>query len=185
MANKHHLPLEKENIRYVIKDSPGHKIYKEGAIVYDLTKAIDFLCKEGTSINATLEGKVVAVFNKVTKNWNKEEEPPIEHMKEEEQNGNYVVIEHNNRELSIHSHLKKDSIIVKEGEDVKTRQKIGLSGNTGWSIEPHLHYMIHDFPEENNGGYRSLAPNWEKGIESVIQNKLISHKEYQKFKNGK
>jgi len=177
--NIYRLPLKEENIEYVIKDSPGHKIYKEGTIIYDLTKAIDFLCKEGTSVNAALEGKVIVTFNNVTKNWNKEEEPPKDYMKQEEQDGNYVVLKHDNGELSIYSHMKKNSVIVKEGEYVTEGQEIGLSGNTGWSIKPHVHLMIH---KKNNGGFESLVPKFEKNAEKIINKKLIIHKEFQKLK---
>ena len=175
--------IYEKKIEYIIKDSPAHKIYRDRNKIYDLTNAIDFLCKEGNKVNASLERKVIVVFNNVTKNWNKEEEPPKKYMKAEEQDGNYVVLEHKEGELSIYSHLKKDSIIIKEGDYVKTGQKIGLSGNTGWSIEPHIHLMIHYFLEKNNRGYKSLIPKFDKQSEKVINKKLISHKEFQKLKN--
>lgn len=182
--NTYQLPINEKEIEYIIKDSPGHKIYKEEKEIYDVTKAIDFLCKEGKNVNASLEGKVVAVSNNVIKNWNKEEEPAEDYMKKEEQDGNYVVIEHKNNEFSIYSHLKKDSILVNEGELVKTGQKIGLSGNTGWSIEPHLHLMIHYFPEKGNRSYKSLIPKFEKDSEEIINKKTITHKEFQKLKKA-
>ena len=180
--NIYNIPIEERRIKYVIIDSPGHKIYRDGKKVFDGTNAIDFLCKEGTIINPSLEGRVVAIFNKVTKNWNKKEEPTKRHMKPEEQDGNYVVIEHTGGEFTIYSHMQKDSITVKEGDFVKTDKKIGLSGDTGWSIRPHVHMMIHYFPPENNGGYKSLIPRFNAKSERIIRKKLISHKEFQRLK---
>lgn len=54
--------------------------------------------------------------------------------------GNYIAIKHNGQYTTRYMHLK--SIHVKPGEKVKRGQKIGLSGNTGRSTGPHLHYEI-------------------------------------------
>ncbi len=177
--NIYHIPIREEQILHVIIDSPGHKVYKSGERVDDGTKAVDFLCKEGVSVGAGLEGRVVAVFNNVIKNWDREEEPPRRYIKPEEQDGNYVVIEHANGEFSIYSHMQKNSITVKKGDSVRTGQKIGLSGNTGWSLEPHVHMMVHYFPPKNKGGYRSLIPRFDTESEKIIRKKLISHKKFQ------
>lgn len=178
--NIYNLPAKKQDIIYVVKDSPAHKVYKKGKKVYDETKAIDFTVKENTKLHSALEGKVIITFNKVSKTWNKESEPPKEFMPEEEWDGNYVVIQHPNEEFTIYSHLKLNGIEVKEGDNVKTGQFIGYSGNAGWSMGPHVHWMPHDFPEENNGGYRSLEPRWKKGIKEFIDKKIISYKDLPK-----
>ncbi|WP_327184399.1 M23 family metallopeptidase [Streptomyces sp. NBC_01334] len=54
--------------------------------------------------------------------------------------GNAVVIKHANGVYSQYAHLS--SIHVKVGQIVKTGQKIALSGNTGNSSGPHLHFEI-------------------------------------------
>ncbi|MDL2075281.1 M23 family metallopeptidase [Streptomyces sp. GXMU-J15] len=54
--------------------------------------------------------------------------------------GNAVVIKHGNGTYSQYAHLSK--IQVKTGQVVKTGQKIALSGNTGNSSGPHLHFEI-------------------------------------------
>ncbi|MGV9452262.1 M23 family metallopeptidase [Streptomyces sp. NPDC003635] len=54
--------------------------------------------------------------------------------------GNAVVIKHGNGTYSQYAHLSK--IQVKVGQIVKTGQKIALSGNTGNSSGPHLHFEI-------------------------------------------
>jgi len=52
--------------------------------------------------------------------------------------GNYIVIEHDNKVRTRYLHLSK--ILVKKGQRVTRGQAIGLSGNTGASTGPHLHY---------------------------------------------
>ncbi|OPG06125.1 peptidase [Streptomyces sp. GKU 895] len=54
--------------------------------------------------------------------------------------GNAIVIKHGNRLYSQYAHLSR--IEVKVGQVVKTGQRIALSGNTGNSSGPHLHFEI-------------------------------------------
>ncbi|MDQ0582607.1 M23 family metallopeptidase [Streptomyces rishiriensis] len=54
--------------------------------------------------------------------------------------GNAIVIKHANGVYSQYAHLSH--INVKVGQIVKTGQKIALSGNTGNSSGPHLHFEI-------------------------------------------
>ncbi|MFF8321851.1 M23 family metallopeptidase [Streptomyces bobili] len=54
--------------------------------------------------------------------------------------GNAVVIKHANGVYSQYAHLSK--INVKIGQIVKTGQRIALSGSTGNSSGPHLHFEI-------------------------------------------
>ncbi|WP_149552714.1 M23 family metallopeptidase [Streptomyces marokkonensis] len=58
--------------------------------------------------------------------------------------GNAVVIKHGNKTYSQYAHLS--SVNVKVGQIVKTGQKIALSGNTGNSSGPHLHFEIRTTP---------------------------------------
>ncbi|MFD7698715.1 M23 family metallopeptidase [Streptomyces caelestis] len=58
--------------------------------------------------------------------------------------GNAVVIRHGNGTYSQYAHLSQ--IGVKAGQVVKTGQKIALSGNTGNSSGPHLHFEIRTTP---------------------------------------
>ncbi|WP_327695556.1 M23 family metallopeptidase [Streptomyces sp. NBC_00459] len=54
--------------------------------------------------------------------------------------GNAVVIKHGNGTYSQYAHLSR--ISVKVGQVVATGQRIALSGNTGNSSGPHLHFEI-------------------------------------------
>jgi murein DD-endopeptidase MepM/ murein hydrolase activator NlpD len=54
--------------------------------------------------------------------------------------GNTLVVDHGLGVFSIYLHL--DSFNVVKGEFVKQGYILGLSGNTGYSIAPHLHFSI-------------------------------------------
>ncbi|KUN78800.1 M23 family metallopeptidase [Streptomyces griseoruber] len=54
--------------------------------------------------------------------------------------GNAIVVKHGNGTYSQYAHLSH--IDVKVGQIVKTGQRIALSGNTGNSSGPHLHFEI-------------------------------------------
>ncbi len=54
--------------------------------------------------------------------------------------GNYVVVDHGNGYQTRYLHLSK--VRVHRGDSVKQGQVLGLSGNTGRSTGPHLHYEL-------------------------------------------
>ncbi|MFJ8944329.1 M23 family metallopeptidase [Streptomyces sp. NPDC102395] len=58
--------------------------------------------------------------------------------------GNAVVIKHANGVYSQYAHLSRVDVNV--GQVVKTGQRIALSGNTGNSSGPHLHFEIRTTP---------------------------------------
>ena len=54
--------------------------------------------------------------------------------------GNYVVISHGPGNTTLYAHMSSRS--VKEGDSVTQGQVIGITGSTGISSGPHLHYEI-------------------------------------------
>ncbi len=62
--------------------------------------------------------------------------------------GNYVVIDHGYGYQTTYGHLS--SIKVTKGMDVKRGDLVGLSGSTGTSTGPHLHYQIDLFGQHKN-----------------------------------
>jgi murein DD-endopeptidase MepM/ murein hydrolase activator NlpD len=55
-------------------------------------------------------------------------------------NGNYIIIDHGNKYKSYYGHLARFN--VRKGDEVLKGQVIGLSGSTGMSTGPHLHFQI-------------------------------------------
>ena len=65
--------------------------------------------------------------------------------------GTYVVIRHANGLQSYYAHGSYGSICVSPGQIVKKGQKIMLSGNSGNSSGPHLHFEVRKSPYNYNG----------------------------------
>lgn len=57
------------------------------------------------------------------------------------QPSNYVVISHENGHVTRYLHLKKGSVSVVPNETVFAGQQIGLTGSSGISTGPHLHFQ--------------------------------------------
>jgi murein DD-endopeptidase MepM/ murein hydrolase activator NlpD len=83
----------------------------------------DFLAPYGTEVYATGNGSIT-----VAAGWS------------DTGFGSYIVIDHGYGYESIYGHLSKINVSV--GMNVKRGDLIGLSGNTGTSSGPHLHYQI-------------------------------------------
>ncbi len=102
------------------------------------THALDFTMKEGTAICAARDGIVIAVkdnSNKHGKTYKFQEY------------GNYVTIYHKDGTMANYFHIKKSGSKVKVGDKIKAGEIIALSGNTGWSSGPHLHFQVFAFDE--------------------------------------
>ncbi len=55
--------------------------------------------------------------------------------------GKWVLIKHSNGLSTLYAHLSV--VQVSSGQSVTSGQKIGLSGNTGYSTGPHLHFTVY------------------------------------------
>jgi murein DD-endopeptidase MepM/ murein hydrolase activator NlpD len=55
--------------------------------------------------------------------------------------GRWVLVRHSNGLTTLYAHLSV--IQVSQGQTLGARQKIGLSGNTGYSTGPHLHFTVY------------------------------------------
>ena len=84
-------------------------------------KGVDFALPLGTPVLAVGDGEVIV-------------------SKRSGAAGNYVAIRHGRQYTTRYMHLKK--LLVKPGQKVKRGDRIALSGSTGRSTGPHLHYEI-------------------------------------------
>ena len=111
--------IKEENLvsGFGVRINPFHK----GNYHHD---GIDIALPKGTEVLATGNGHVSYISNSNL----------------EAGFGNYLEIEHGNGLLTRYTHLEK--ISVKWGQKVTQGQVIGLSGSSGGSVAPHLHYEV-------------------------------------------
>jgi murein DD-endopeptidase MepM/ murein hydrolase activator NlpD len=109
-------------------------------------RALDFKVKQGTKICAARDGVVIALREDSDKGGLKQENLS---------DGNYISIKHSDGSVAHYWHLQKDGVIVNVGDTVKIGQWIGLSGNTGYSSFPHLHFEVQGY--DGTGYYKQLA----------------------------
>ncbi len=57
--------------------------------------------------------------------------------------GNYVKIKHADGKHTIYCHMKKGTVKVSKGQNVKCGQELGRVGSSGCSTGPHLHFGVY------------------------------------------
>lgn len=62
---------------------------------------------------------------------------------------NFLIVRHPDGELSRYIHLREDGALVEEGEPVAAGDTVALSGNSGRSSFPHLHFDVADRCDSN------------------------------------
>lgn len=107
--------------------------------------AVDFAMPIGTPIHAARAGVVIDLVGRHTRGGASRKYAKY---------ANYVVILHEDDTTGEYYHLKRNGVAVRLGEHVKEGQKIGYSGNTGFSSLPHLHFAV--YQAKPFGKYQSL-----------------------------
>lgn len=64
--------------------------------------------------------------------------------------GNMTILKTAQNEYLVFCHFKHQSLKVKEGQQIKQGQLLGLCGNTGNSSEAHLHFHIQNTEDMHN-----------------------------------
>lgn len=96
--------------------------------------AVDFFMPEGTPVHAARDGIVARVEESHDRGcwkdgcW---------------RYANYIVVLHADGTTGEYYHLQQDGALVEPGDEVRAGQKIGLSGNTGHTTMPHLHFAVY------------------------------------------
>ncbi|MCU0070872.1 M23 family metallopeptidase [Pseudomonas koreensis] len=91
--------------------------------------AMDIAMPVGTPIIAARAGVVVKTENSQNGRGN-------------DPSGNFVRILHDDGTMGVYLHLKQGSVSVREGQRVAVGSPLALSGNTGNSSGPHLHFVV-------------------------------------------
>ncbi|PTN53192.1 M23 family metallopeptidase [Stenotrophomonas panacihumi] len=103
--------------------------------------ALDFALPEGTPILAAREGTVLQVEAGYREGGDDHALP-----------ANLVRILHRDGSMAVYAHLSADGLAVRPGQWVKAGERIALSGQTGYSTGPHLHFAV-----QVNAGMRLAA----------------------------
>jgi murein DD-endopeptidase MepM/ murein hydrolase activator NlpD len=108
--------------------------------------AIDWRMPLGSPIHAARGGVVVGVKSDSNVGGN---------SSKYDWDANYILIQHSDGTLGQYVHLLKDGSKVKVGQRVQSGELIGLSGNTGHSTGPHLHFSVF---KAKDGKHRQTIP---------------------------
>jgi murein DD-endopeptidase MepM/ murein hydrolase activator NlpD len=139
-ANYGDIALDKYDTAFVY-DLPFSKgnnfiVYQgyNGSFSHKNENALDFTMPEGSNIVAARDGIVISVVQDNT------EFCP---NKSCIQYNNYINIYHNDGSFANYSHIKYNGSKVNIGDSVKQGDVIALSGNTGFTSGPHLHFVCY------------------------------------------
>jgi murein DD-endopeptidase MepM/ murein hydrolase activator NlpD len=100
-------------------------------------EGVDYMVPEGTPINASAGGMVV-------------------YADTHPQYGNMIEIDHGNQVITRYAHASR--LLVKVGQMVRRGQEIAISGSTGRSTGPHLHFEVR---------YKGMAQNPVRFLEKA------------------
>ena len=119
--------------------------------------ALDFAADIGTPVMAARGGVVMQVESDFAQAG----------LSEEQYGGraNFVRIVHDDGTMALYAHLQPDGALVGVGQKVRQGQQIGLSGNTGFTSGPHLHFAV----QVNRGMRLESIPFRMRGPQGVLQ----------------
>ena len=123
------LPYESGKSYYVLQGY-GSRLSHTGPEQY----TVDFYMHEGTPVHAARGGIVARTEGSHSKGCWKGGCGKY---------ANYIVVLHDDWTTGEYYHLQKRGVLVEVGDRVVAGQRIGLSGNTGNSALPHLHFGVY------------------------------------------
>jgi hypothetical protein len=113
---------------FVKKDQQGKSYTSDGK------KNLDYFAF-GQPVVAPCQATVVKVIDGI-------EDNDIGRTNDRQTYGNVVVLQTVEKEYLLLAHLQEHSIVVNEGQEVNRGDLLGLCGNSGYSTQPHLHFMV-------------------------------------------
>lgn len=144
------LPYQEGTVHRVVQGYYSRFSHKNRA-------AIDFKMKPGTQVHAARDGIVIRVVEENNKGGLKKSNRPF---------ANLIVLQHSDNSRTGYWHLQQNGALVNVGDTVAKGQLIGLSGNTGYTAFPHLHFIAW---RSGGGGWRPIGTRFltNKGIKYV------------------
>ncbi|MDH5834674.1 peptidoglycan DD-metalloendopeptidase family protein [Luteimonas kalidii] len=121
--------------------------------------AVDFAAPSGTAVLAARDGVVMqseAGFAEAS---------PGEDEDELVARANFIRILHDDGTMALYAHLQTGGVLVRLGQHVRRGQVIGLSGNTGRSTAPHLHFVV----QANRGMRLASVPFRMFGPQGILR----------------
>lgn len=105
-----------------------------GRLSHQNKHAIDWQMPVGTQVHAAREGMVVLTESSYKVGGKSERFKDM---------ANYILIQHADGSIGAYFHLKYEGVFVRPGDSINKGQLIGLSGDTGFSSGPHLHFEVY------------------------------------------
>ena len=143
-AGAYHLPF-KDGSSFPITQSFGGSFSHTHIESY---YAVDFAMPEGTPVHAARAGMVAEVNDSFSQGG-------VEDVAFVNR-ANSIRILHEDGTMAVYAHLGQHSAQVQVGAQVQTGQLIALSGNTGYSTGPHLHFAV-----QKNAGMQLITVPFE------------------------
>ncbi len=139
----YHLPFAVKTSHRLVQGYFSHYTHKNRI-------ALDFRMKSGIEILAARNGVVVRVKEDGNRGGlNKKYKP----------DGNLIVIQHQDGSRAGYWHLQQNGALVNVGDTVLQGQLIGLSGKTGYTLFPHLHFLVWRF--DQSGKWQQIATRFK------------------------
>jgi len=129
-----------ENTQYLLPFEAGRSFRVSQSYNGTLTHfdqdqyAVDFAMREGTAVCAARSGIVVDL---------EESYKTGGPSKKYKSRVNFVSIAHEDGTIGEYHHIRQNGVLVEIGQEVEAGQRIALSGNTGYSTIPHLHFGVY------------------------------------------
>ncbi len=126
--------------------------------------SIDFDLNIGDTVYCAANGYVVGVIKDYNNNGG---------GRDYRDRANFITVFHPEHSIfTQYVHLYYQGSLVKLGDTVKVGQAIGISGNTGFSQGPHLHFNV--LKPTKNGGLKSIPVEFNGGISGYDLTKGVS-----------
>lgn len=160
----YHLPYEENKTHLLVQGYFSMYTHKHRA-------ALDFKMKKGTKVCAVRDGVVVRIKKDGNRGGSN-----VKYRKD----GNFIIIQHEDSTRSGYWHLKHDSVFVKVGDVVKQGDVIGLSGRTGYTYFPHLHFIVWRYDKNEKWTQVGTRFQTQKGIRYLrpmrfYKNKILNN----------